>query len=142
MLYSARPERKPAEAGSPPGSEDGTGNALVTQSPFTPDADGLLLAVRLTPRAGRTGLDGVRTEPDGRPVLCLRVAAPPVEGAANAALTAFVAKSLGLRKSEVTLVSGETARTKRLHLSGDPQALAARVTAWLGEDGPGGERGR
>jgi uncharacterized protein (TIGR00251 family) len=104
------------------------------QKPFTSDPDGLVLAVRLTPRASRTGLDGVRTEPDGRPVLCLRVAAPPVEGAANAALTAFIAKSLGLRRAEVTLVSGETSRTKRLHLSGDPQALAARVDAWLGAE--------
>lgn len=105
---------------------------LPMQSPFTLDADGLTLAVRLTPRASRTGLDGVRTKADGRPVLALRVAAPPVEGAANAALTAFVARSLGLRKAEVTLVAGETARSKRLHLSGDPQALAARVEAWIG----------
>ncbi|MBB2962231.1 hypothetical protein FHU13_002623 [Methylobacterium sp. R2-1] len=101
------------------------------QSPFTLDTDGLVLAVRLTPRASRTGLDGVRTEADGRPILSLRVAAPPVDGAANAALIAFVARSLGLRKAEVTLLSGETSRTKRLHLSGDPQGLATRVRAWL-----------
>lgn len=104
-------------------------------SPFTLDTEGVTLAVRLTPRAGRTGLDGIRAEADGRPVLALRVAAAPVEGAANAALVAFVAKSLGLRRAEVTLVSGETSRTKRLHLSGDPQTLAARLQAWLGTAG-------
>ncbi|HJE23405.1 MAG TPA: DUF167 family protein [Methylorubrum populi] len=103
----------------------------MMQVPFTLDADGLTLAVRLTPRASRTALDGVRTDADGRPVLCLRVAAPPVEGAANAALTAFVAKSLKLRKAEVVLVSGETSRTKRLHLSGNAGDLAARVETWL-----------
>ncbi|MEH3117758.1 MAG: DUF167 family protein [Methylorubrum populi] len=103
----------------------------MPQRPYTLDADGLTLAVRLTPRASRSGLDGVRADADGRPVLCLRVAAPPVEGAANAALTVFLARSLGLRKAEVTLVSGETSRTKRLHLSGEPGDLAARVEAWL-----------
>ncbi|MGX5775277.1 DUF167 family protein [Methylorubrum zatmanii] len=104
----------------------------MTQLPFiTLDADGLTLAVRLTPRASRTGLDGVRVDADGRPVLCLRVAAPPVEGAANAALTAFVAKSLKLRKAEVVLVSGEASRIKRLHLTGDAKELAARVETWL-----------
>lgn len=103
----------------------------MTPLPFILDADGLTLAVRLTPRAGRTGLDGIRAEADGRPVVCLRVAAPPVEGAANAALAAFVARSLGLRKADVTLVSGETSRTKRLHLSGSAEDLAARVAAWL-----------
>lgn len=99
--------------------------------PYTQEPDGLTLAVRLTPRASRTGLDGLRTEAEGRPLLGLRVAAPPVEGAANAALTAFVASSLGLRKAEVTVVSGETARIKRLHLAGDPDDLAGRVEAWL-----------
>lgn len=99
--------------------------------PYTRDADGLTLAVRLTPRAGRTGLDGIRADAEGRPVLCLRVAAPPVEGAANAALVAYVAGSLGLRRAEVALVAGETARVKRLRLAGEPTALAARLEAWI-----------
>ena len=99
--------------------------------PYTSEPDGLTLAVRLTPRASRTGLDGIRTEADGRPLLGLRVAAPPVEGAANAALIAFVAGSLRLRKAEVTVVSGATSRIKRLHLAGDARDLAARMEAWL-----------
>ncbi len=107
----------------------------MTERPYSLAAGGLTLAVRLTPRASRTGLDGVRREADGRPILCLRVAAPPVEGAANAALVAFLAKSLGLRKSDVALVAGEASRIKRLHLSGEPEDLAARVETWLA--GPG-----
>ena len=91
----------------------------------------MILTVRLTPRAGRAALDGVRVEADGRPVLALRVAAPPVEGAANVALVAFVAEGLGLRRSDVALASGETSRIKRLRLSGDPAALAARIEAWI-----------
>ncbi|WP_232627694.1 DUF167 family protein [Methylobacterium sp. Leaf118] len=104
----------------------------MTPKPYTADGDGLVLAVRLTPRAGRDGLDGIRADAEGRPVLCLRVAAPPVEGAANAALVAFVARSLGLRRAEVALAASEASRTKRLRLSGDPAALAARIEAWTG----------
>ena len=61
---------------------------------------GVRLAVRLTPRAARDGLDGAVAGPDGRQALRLRVAAPAVEGAANAALIAFVAASLRVRKSD------------------------------------------
>jgi hypothetical protein len=66
-------------------------------------------------------------------MLQLRLAAPPVDGAANTALIAFVAKALRLRKSEVAIVSGEKARLKLLELSGDPQGLSARVTAWIAD---------
>ncbi|MDB5376790.1 MAG: hypothetical protein JWR00_1236 [Rubritepida sp.] len=101
--------------------------------PFTPVAKGVRLAVRLTPRASREGMDGVVQGPDERRMLQLRLAAPPVDGAANTALIAFVAKALRLRKSEVAIVSGEKARLKLLELSGDPQGLSARVTAWIAD---------
>lgn len=107
----------------------------MVREPYTVEADGLILTVRLTPRAGRDALDGIRIDAEGRQVLCLRVAAPPVEGTANAALVAFVARRLGLRRTEVSLASGEASRTKRLRLSGDPTALAARIDAWIGEAG-------
>jgi uncharacterized protein (TIGR00251 family) len=101
--------------------------------PVTPLAKGVRLAVRLTPRASREGVDGVVQGPDGRRMLQLRLAAPPVDGAANAALIGFVAKALRLRKSGVAIVSGEKARLKLLELSGDPVELSARVTAWIAD---------
>lgn len=101
--------------------------------PVTPVAKGIRLAVRLTPRASREGVDGVVQGPDGRRMLQLRLTAPPVDGAANAALIGFVAKALRLRKSEIAIVSGEKARLKLLELSGDPTELSARVAAWIAE---------
>jgi uncharacterized protein len=112
------------------------GGEQDTGLPFAvPAGGGVRLAVRLTPRAVRNGLDGVVPGPDGRPVLQLRVAAPPVEGAANAALVGYVAASLRLRKSDVAIVSGERGRLKLLELSGDPAALLARLAEWV--DGAG-----
>lgn len=77
-----------------------------------------LLAVRLTPRGGRDAVDGWALDADGRPYLKVRVASPPVDGAANAALLAFLAKSLKVPRSAVRLTAGDTARLKRLELNG------------------------
>lgn len=72
----------------------------------------VLLRVRVQPRASR---DAIMRESDGR----LRVAltAPPVDGAANAALTAFLSKHLHVAKSRVALEHGEKSRDKvvRIH---------------------------
>ncbi len=105
------------------GSDHGTGLPFATVA-----GAGVRVAVRLTPRAAR---DGVAAGPDGRPVLRLRVAAPPVEGAANAALVEYVARSLGVRKSDVAIVSGDRGRLKLLELSGDAAALLARLADWV-----------
>lgn len=100
----------------------------ATGLPWRVVPDGVELAVRLTPRGGLSRIEGP-TAVDGQPCLKVRVAAPPVEGAANAALVAFLAQSLGLPRSSVTLVAGERARIKRLRLAGDdlPRRLAALV---------------
>lgn len=87
--------------------------------------------MRLTPRAGRDGVDGVALSPDGSAHLKLRLAAPPVGGAANAALIAFLAKVLDLRKSDITLLAGDKSRLKRLAITGDGPELARRLTAWI-----------
>jgi uncharacterized protein YggU (UPF0235/DUF167 family) len=81
------------------------------------------LVVRLTPRGGRDGIDGVGD--DG--VLRVRVAAAPVDGAANEAMVRLLAHELGVARGAVHLVGGETARTKRVAIDGiDAVALEQR----------------
>lgn len=69
--------------------------------------------VRLTPRASREEIAGER---EG--VLQVRVTAPPVDGAANEALVRLLAKRLRVAKGAVTIVSGETSRTKVVQVDG------------------------
>jgi uncharacterized protein len=71
------------------------------------------LAVRLQPRAKR---DEVVGERDGR--VLIRVTAPPVDGKANAALEAFVAKRAGVPKSSVSVVKGHASRDKVVRVDG------------------------
>lgn len=87
-----------------------------------------VLAVRLTPRGGREAIDGWAADAEGRAYLKVRVSVPPVEGEANAALTAFLAKTLGLPRSAVRVAGGQTTRLKRLEIDGLSQsALDARL---------------
>ena len=82
------------------------------------------LDVRVMPRAGRSGFGGLR---DG--ALLVRLAAAPVDGAANDELIALLAKTLRLPKRDITIVSGERSRTKRVRIAGidREQALAKLV---------------
>jgi uncharacterized protein len=95
------------------------------------DADGLTLALRITPKAARDGFGERIALPDGRHAIAVRIAAPPVDGAANTALVAFLAKRLGVRKGDVTIRSGEGSRLKLIRIMGDGPALAARLEAIL-----------
>ena len=90
--------------------------------PYSLDGDDILLAVRLTPRARKDGISGVIDSGDGRTALAIRIAAPPVEGAANKALIALLSKRLGIRKAEVTIRSGEASRLKIVRLAGLSEA--------------------
>jgi uncharacterized protein YggU (UPF0235/DUF167 family) len=85
------------------------------------------LAVRLTPRGGRDRVDGWARDDAGRAYLKVRVATPPVDGAANAALEALIAKSLKVSRGSVRIVSGDTARLKQLEIDGVDEAGLERV---------------
>ena len=78
----------------------------------------------MTPRAGRSGFAGLR---DG--VLTVRLAAAPVDGAANDELIALLARTLKIPKRDIVLVSGERSRSKRIRIAGldREQALAKLV---------------
>lgn len=80
--------------------------------------------MRASPKAGRDAIEGVVTGDDGRDWLAVKLSAAPSDGAANEALIRLLAKALGVRKRDVTLVSGPAARLKRLHIAGDPAVLA------------------
>ena len=76
------------------------------------DGADLILQVRARPRAGRDEWAGWR---EGR--FEVRIAAPPVEGQANAHLREFLAMLFGVAKSQVTLLAGETSRDKRWRIA-------------------------
>jgi uncharacterized protein len=84
------------------------------------DADGVVLELLVQPRASRTRVVG---EHEGR--LKLQLAAPPVDGEANAALVEFLADALEVRKAEVVLMRGETGRRKTVRVRGVRASAAA-----------------
>lgn len=93
---------------------------------------GSLLVVRVTPRATRAVIGGAR---DG--ALLLRVAAPPVEGAANAAVVELVSRALGIPRRAVSIVGGGRAREKRLAIAGlGPAEVVARLGPMSGPPCP------
>ncbi len=81
--------------------------------------NGVELDVRVIPRAKKTAMAGVRDA-----ALVIRLAAPPVEGAANAALTEFLSEALGVPRRAVSILSGERGRRKRVAVSGVTAATA------------------
>lgn len=72
-------------------------------------------------------MDGVEQRDDGTAVLRVRVSAVPDKGKANAAVVALIAGMLGVPRSSIRLVSGETSRVKTLDVMGDGTALAAAI---------------
>lgn len=91
---------------------------------WTVRADGIDIMVRVTPRGGRDALAAGTADH-----FAARLAAAPVDGAANVALVALVAAHFGVPRRDVALVGGATARIKRLRLIGEPQALAHRAAS-------------
>lgn len=83
-------------------------------------ATGVILSVRVMPRARRTTIEGVRDN-----AILVRVAAPPVDDAANRAVIDLFADALGCPRRSICIVSGERSRHKELAIDGvDAGAVA------------------
>jgi uncharacterized protein len=102
---------------------------MQADRPWAVSADGLVVTVRLTPRAGRDSIDGIVRLSDGRSVLRARVAAAPSGGEANSALARLLAQTLGVALRDVTLVGGGTSRLKRMLIKGDARIMATALEA-------------
>jgi len=89
-------------------------------------ASGVTVELRVQPRARRSALDGSRV------ALKAAVAAPPIDGKANAALIALLADSWQLPKSAFAIAKGTTSRTKKVSIAGEPALIADRIAQWMG----------
>jgi len=89
------------------------------------------LKVHVNPRSSRNEITGWNGD-----ALSIKLTAPPVEGAANRAAIQFLAESLGIKKSQITLISGQTSRDKVFEITGlsDPD-LRSRLIAFLSARG-------
>jgi uncharacterized protein (TIGR00251 family) len=90
------------------------------------DRDGFVLALHIQPGAKQTAIVGLHGE-----ALKVRLAAPPVDGKANAALIDFLAERLGIARSALEIVSGQQARSKRVRIRAafDAEQLQCRLGA-------------
>ena len=91
---------------------------------ITSSSDGVFIDVRVIPRAGKAGIAGIRNE-----ALLIRLTAPPVDGAANAELITLLAGALGVPKRNVSLISGDRSRSKRIRVLGVTVEHVNRVLA-------------
>ncbi len=100
---------------------------------FSDARQGAAITVKVMPRARKTEMAGLMA--DG--TVKIRVAAPPVGGAANKALVEFLAQSLGLPKSQIDIIAGETAERKLISLVGiSPEAVDAAFQRLLAQARP------
>lgn len=101
------------------------------EMPWRQTTEGVVLRVRLTPKASRDGVEGIEATAEG-PAVKARVRAAPSDGEANSAVAKLVAEWLDVPKSTVTLISGGKSRIKSLAIRGEPVKLARDIAMKLG----------
>lgn len=79
----------------------------------TEKTDDAILTIRVVPRASKSEIVGFA---DG--VLKIRIASPPVDGAANAELVKLLSKTFDVSKSRIAILSGQTSKMKQVKIGG------------------------
>ena len=100
--------------------------------PWAVSAEGLVIAIRVTPKGGRDAIEGIEQLADGQSVLKARVRAAASDGEANDALRRLMARTLDTAARDIVLVAGRTSRIKRLLVRGDARAVAAKLEGIAG----------
>jgi uncharacterized protein (TIGR00251 family) len=98
----------------------------MTESPISirETATGAVFKIKVVPRSSRSEVAGIQGD-----ALKLRLKAPPVEGKANEECIHLLVEILGVRKMQVTIIAGHTARTKTVAVEGiRSEALAALLS--------------
>lgn len=83
---------------------------------MTEQKEQTIFTVRLTPKAAKNAIQGWSDGPDGTKILKVSVTTVPENGKANKALVALLSKALKIPKSAITIIKGETSRTKTIAL--------------------------
>lgn len=96
---------------------------------LTRHAEGVRAALKVTPRAVSSGVQGVEVDGAGHAYLAVRVNAPPEAGKANAALLKLLARRWRVPRRDLKVISGASGRRKVLQIYGSPDALLARLEA-------------
>ena len=109
---------------------------MAAPQPWRYSTAGISIALRVTPRGGRDDIDGIELLADGRSVLKVRVRAVADGGEANRAVLQLLARSLGVPKSSVRLLSGATSRQKQIAVDGDPARLGEALRRIVGTKSP------
>jgi len=96
-----------------------------------PHADGVIVDIKLTPKAARDAMGKIVEDDEGRGWLKVSVTTVPEKGKANAHLIKFLSKKWKLPKSRLLLISGDTARYKSILILGETTALISAVSAMI-----------
>lgn len=98
--------------------------------PFQVFKGALSVRLKVTPKASRNGVRGLKDTPGG-PALDVSVTAAPEGGKANRAVIKLLAAEWKMAKGDIEVVSGTASRDKIVSVAGDPARVSAHLGAWL-----------
>ncbi len=99
--------------------------------PFARVAQGVRVSVRVTPKASRDKVEGLVADSDGHQAVKVSVTVVPEDGKANDAVIKLLSKTWRIPKTSLSVVQGQTSRTKVLLAEGDGDALLTTFDQWL-----------